>query len=194
MILQELIDTYEEIKKSVYIIKRGDKKSIIIKFKDNNFYHLVGLHKTNLDLFIPHYISSKAKKYKYIKKNIEKFNNILLSEIKDNESLKQRIISFHKISNLLKSSNTSLYNLHPKMIGSLYDGDFGLLKIYEEINCLLGLVISDDNDITINCSPQSWMASKKVNHLIEYKRPIYLEEIISIPIELFNVDNNLIYI
>lgn len=192
MILQELINTYEEIKKYVYIIKRGDKNPIMIKFNDNNFYHLVGLHKTNLDLFIPHYIESKAKKYKYIKKNVKKFNNILLSEIKDNESLSQRINSFNRIIDLLKNSNTALYNLHPKMIGSLYDGDFGLLKIYEEIYCLLGLVITETNDITISCSPQSWMASKKVNHLIEYKKPIFLEEIISIPIELFNVDSIII--
>lgn len=194
MLLQELIDTYEEIKKYVYVIKRGDKSSITIKFNDNNFFHLVGLHKTHLDLFIPHYISSKAKKYKYIRKNINKFNNILLSEIADNETLKQRVNSFNKILDLLNGNNTSLYNLQPKMAGSLYDGDFGLLKIYEEINCLLGLVINEANDITINCAPQSWMASKKVNHLIEYKRPIYLEEIISIPTELFNSNNNLISI
>lgn len=62
MILQELIDTYEELKKYVYIIKRGNNTSIILKFNDSNFFHLVGLHKTHLNMFIPEYISSKAKK------------------------------------------------------------------------------------------------------------------------------------
>lgn len=192
MILQELIDTYEELKKYVYIIKRGNNTSIILKFNDSNFFHLVGLHKTHLNMFIPEYISSKAKKYKYIKKNVKKFNNILLSEIKDNETLNNRIHSFYRIIDLLKDSKTSLYNLQPKLKGSLYDGDFGLLRIYEDINCLLGLVINDANGITISCSPQSWMASKKVNYLIEYRHPIYSEEIISIPSELFNPSESLV--
>ena len=68
MLLQDLIDTFEKLKTNVYIIDRGDKGTIIIRFKDNNFFHLVGLHKTNLNLFIPDYITSKAKIYKYIKK------------------------------------------------------------------------------------------------------------------------------
>lgn len=194
MLLQELINTYEEIKKYVYIIKRGDQHPIIIKFKNDNFFHLVGLHKTNIDLFIPKYIKSKSKKYKYIKNNVEKFNNILLSEIDDNESLQYRMTTFNQISDLLKGYNTNLYNLQPKKYGSLYEGDYGLLKIYEKINCLLGLVISDVDNNIIKCAPQSWMASEKVNHLIKNKKPIYLEEIICIPTEIFDESNNLIVI
>lgn len=194
MLLKELIDTYEELKKYVYIVKRGDKNPIFIKFKNDNFYHLVGLHKTNIKLFIPEYIKSKTKIYKYIKKNVKKFNNILLSEINDNKSLNYRMTTFYKILDLLKDKKTTLYNLQPKMYGSLYDGDYGLLKIYENINCLLGLVINDTDINTIRCVPQSWMASEKVNHLIENKKPIYMEEIICIPIELFDDSNNLISI
>jgi len=36
------------------------------------------------------------------------------------------------------------------------------------------------------------MASKKVNYLIEYRHPIYSEEIISIPSELFNPSEGLV--
>ena len=108
MILQELIDTYEEIKKYVYVIKRGDKSSITIKFNDNNFFHLVGLHKTHLDLFIPHYISSKAKKYKYIRKNINKFNNILLSEKKHYRCQRNKVCFGEKGSGCKSCTNSSL--------------------------------------------------------------------------------------
>ena len=44
--LKEAIDTFEELKKYVFIINRGNKPSIIIKFENENFYHLIGLHKT----------------------------------------------------------------------------------------------------------------------------------------------------
>lgn len=194
MLLNNLINTYEELKKYIYIIKRGDKSSIYIKFKNDNFFHLVGLHKTNINLFIPEYIVSKTKKYKYIKKNVNKFNNILLSEINDNESLKYRVNTFCQILDLLKGDKTTLYNLQPKMNGSLYEGDFGLLKVYKDINCLLGLVINDTDHNIIKCAPQSWMASDRINHLIKFKRPIYMEEIIRIPIEKFDENNNLIFI
>lgn len=194
MILQDLINTYEQLKKNIYIIKRGEKNPIIVKFENDNFFHLVGLHKTNINLFIPKYITTKTKKYKYIKKNVKKFNNILISESKDNISLTNRINTFNRIIDLLKGANTTLYNLQPKMAGSLYNGDYGLLKIYEDVNCLLGLVISDFDDKTINCSPQSWMASTKVNHLIEFKKPIFMYEIIEIPVEMFDESSKLISI
>lgn len=56
MILQELIDTFEKLKQNIYLIQRGDKPSLLLKFEDNNFFHLVGLHKTNIDLFMPNII------------------------------------------------------------------------------------------------------------------------------------------
>ena len=48
--LQNLIDTFEELKKYVFIIDRGSKGNIVIKFNNDNFYHLIGLHKTNIDI------------------------------------------------------------------------------------------------------------------------------------------------
>lgn len=105
---------------------------------------------------------------------------ILQNLIDTFEELKKRIYICKR------GYNSTLYDLHPKTDGSLYDGDFGLLKIYETINCLLGLVICDLNDSVIKCAPQSWMASDRINHLIEFRRPIYIEEIIAIPIELYN--------
>lgn len=188
--LQELINTYEELKKYVFVIDRGTKGKIIVKFKNDNFYHLVGLHKINLDMFFPNYIKSKAKKYNYMKNNIEKFNNILENQIKGKYSLELRITTFSNIIDLLKSNdNTSLYSLKVPVAGSLYNGDYGLLKSYETENCLLGLKIDSNteniNDDIVSCIPQSWMASKRINKLIEFKNPIYKSCIYPIPIELY---------
>ena len=88
--LKELIDTYEELKKYVYIIDRGDKKRIVIKFNNDNFYHLVGLHKINMAMFFPSYIKSASKRYKFMKNNLEKFNGILENQSKEKEELLQR--------------------------------------------------------------------------------------------------------
>lgn len=186
MLLQELIDTFEELKRYDFAILRGSKEKIVIRFTDDKFYHLVGLHKTNINLFFPQKIISKAKKYKYMKSHVEKFNNILANEIKEKNTLELRVKSFHNILDLLKTNNkTILYNLKQVPKGSMYNGDYGLLKIYEEINCLLGLKIeSKDNDI-INCAPQSWMASNRINKLIENKKPIYMEVIVYIPKVLY---------
>lgn len=192
MILEELINTYEKLKKNIYIIKRGNNKLIIISFKNDNFFHLVGLHKTNINKFIPHYITSKSAVYKHLKKNIQKFNNILISELKENRVLQNRITSFHNIADLLESKNTSLYDLKYKVPGSIYDGDFGLMKIYENISCLLGLKIINQENTNILCAPQNWMASMKTIHLIEHKKPIYMEDIIAIPAELYKKQKNLV--
>lgn len=186
MLLEELFDTYEKLKENIYIINRGDKKPLVIKFKNDQFFHLVGLHKTNIRLFIPNYITSKDKIYKYMKKNIKKYNNILLSEIKDSELLTHRLETFKQILDLLTGNQTSLYRLKPQKYGSLYDGDFGLLKIYQSFNCLLGLVISEEELNKVLCAPQSWMASNRVNQLISGKRPIYMNNITKVPISEYH--------
>lgn len=194
MILQDLIDTFEEVKKNVYLVMRGDKTPILIKFNDDNFFHLVGLHKTNINLFMPKGIKSKTKMYKYLKGHVDKFNNILLSEANDNELLNNRITTFHNILDLLSGERTSLYDLCKKTDGSMYDGDFGILKIYEDVNCLLGLKISVTEDDIIKCAPQSWMSSNKVNYLIKFKKPIYMEKIAAIPLAFYNKPKELVSI
>lgn len=187
--LQDLIDTFEELKKYAFIIDRGSKGSIIIKFRNDNFYHLVGLHKTNIDMFIPTHIRTKDKKYKYIKKNVAKFNNILENQIKEKDSLIFRISTFQNILDLLNgNNNTILYNLKEKNPNSLYNGDFGLLKIYEQLYCLLGLKCESINGNIISCAPQSWMASNRINKLIEYKHPIFMQQISKVPISAYNDD------
>ena len=185
--LRELIDAFEELKNYVFIINRGDKKAIIIKFNNDNFYHLVGLHKTNIDLYFPKEIKSKNKKYKYIKSHIEKFNNVLENEIKEKDVIKYRVETFSKILNLLtENNNTILYSLKEAIPDNLYKGDFGLFKIYEQIFCLLGLKINIESEKAIICAPQSWMASKRPNRLVENKRPIYMEKIIAISSDLYD--------
>ncbi len=187
--LQEIIETYEELKKCVFIVKRGDKAPIIVKFHNDNFFHLVGLHKTGISRFIPDKIKSRDKQYKFLKKNVDRFNNILENQIQEKDSLKLRMQTFSKILELLKESpeNTLLYNLSNKVPGSVYDGDYGLLKVFEnDLNCLLGLKIHDQNDKVIVCAPQSWMASNRRNRLIDGKRPLYLESISNIPKDLYN--------
>lgn len=190
MLLQELIDTFEELKKYVYIVDRGNKGRLIIKFNNDNFYHLVGLHKTNIDMFFPSCIKSKDKKYKYLKSHVEKFNNILLNQIQEKTSLQYRINTFVNIIDLLRSNeNTTLYNLKNVTKDSLYNGDYGLLKIYEEIYCLFGLKCEYEKNDNYYCAPQSWMASNRINKLIENKVPIYMSNIASIPIYLYNNDD-----
>ena len=187
MLLQELIETFEELKKYIFVVNRGNKPSLIIKFDNNNFYHLVGFHKMNFDLFFPNSIKSKAKKYKYMKNHVKKFNNILLNQTKEKDLLELRITTFKNILDLLKSNyKIALYNLKITPPGSLYNGDYGLLKKYENINCLLGLKEKNKDNNTINCVPQSWMASKRINKLVEFKKPIFMESIIAIPLTKYN--------
>lgn len=195
--LEELINTFEELKKYVYIIDRGKNGLLIIKFDNKNFYHLVGLHKTNIGMFIPSYIKTQDKKYKYIKKNITKFNNILENQIKEKDLLILRINTFARIKELLNNSaNTMLHNLRDrKAEGSLYNGDYGLVKVFEDnISCLLGLKQESANNNIVNCAPQSWMASERINRIIEYKRPIYMKSIVAYPANLYNQDGYLITI
>ena len=195
--LEELINTYEELKKYVYIIDRGKNGLLIIKFDNKNFYHLVGLHKTNIAMFIPSYIKTQDKKYKYIKKYITKFNNILENKIKEKDLLILRINTFTRIKELLNNSaNTMLHNLRDRKVeGSLYNGDYGLVKVFEDnISCLLGLKQENENNNIVNCVPQSWMASERINRIIEYKRPIYMKSIVAYPANLYNQDRYLIAI
>lgn len=104
--------------------------------------------------------------------------------------LEIRIKTFHNILSLLeKNSNAMLYSLKIKTSGSLYDGDYGLVKVFEDdICCLLGLKeIETINNIT-NCAPQSWMASNRPNKLIYGKKPIFMNQIIKIPVEVYKPD------
>ena len=62
--LEDAINSFEELKKYVFIVNRGDNnKSLFILFNNENFYHLLGLHKTNLDMFFPDYIKTMGRKY-----------------------------------------------------------------------------------------------------------------------------------
>lgn len=194
--LQELIDTFEELKKYVFIIDRGNNNMIVIRFNNDNFYHLVGLHKTNINMFFPEYLKTQDKKYKYLKKNVTRFDNILKNQIKDKNLLELRIKTFTRIIDLLNSNNnTILYNLKEKVPGSLYNGDYGLMKVFEDnISCLLGLKRELENDNIIYCAPQSWMASNRINRLVENKRPIYMNKIVAIPSYLYNQSENLVAI
>ncbi len=189
--LQKLIATFEELKKYIFIVDRGTKGQIIVKFRDEHFYHLIGLHKINFDYFIPSYIKTRDKQYKYIKKHVEKYNNILENQTIKKDVLLYRINTFSNLLDLLKSNNTILYNLKEKVPGSMYDGDYGLLKIYEEMYCLLGLKETDQIDGKIYCVPQSWMANNRENNLTKYKIPLYMNKIIVMPVE--QADNEFIY-
>lgn len=185
--IENLIDTFEELKKYIFIIDRQEKGCMFIKFQNDNFYHLVGLHKIkNFDNYFPTFMKSKDKRYKYIKKNINKFNNILENQLKEKDSLKLRVTTFSNILDLLNGYNSLLYNLKPKVPYSLYDGDYGLMKMYEkDICCLLGLKIENSNNSLIFCSPNSWMASTRINKLVEFRKPVYIKNIINMPKELF---------
>ena len=70
----------------------------------------------------------------------------------------------------------------------MYDGDYGLLKIFENLNCLLGLKAEISINDNISCVPQSWMANTRVNKLVENKKIIFMNGISKIPVNLFNED------
>lgn len=184
--LKIIIDTFEEIKKFVYIIDRGTLGQIVIEFNDENFFHLLGLHKMNLDIYFPKELKSKRKKYKYIKGNIEKFNTIISNQIKEKNLLQYRISTFKNIIDLLDGYNVSFFEFREKVAGSQFNGDYGILKLYEDVNCLLGLKIdSSINEIT-KCIPNSWMASNRSNKLVEFKRPSYIKSICAIQKSIYN--------
>ena len=184
--LKEAIKTIEELKKYVYVIDRGEKENIVIKFENSNFYHLLGLHKTKINNFFPNKMMSKDKIYKYIKRNVDKFENILNNLLNEENRIKLRILSFPYILNLLNDTNSMLYDLSKnRPVGSLYNGDYGLFKILKNIYCLFGLKIDSIDNKFINCAPQSWMPSDRKNSMIEFKRPIYMKEILKIPLNLF---------
>lgn len=183
--LEKAIKTFEELKKYIFIVDMGDKGLLKVEFTNANFYHLAGFQHTNINMFIPNEITTKNSKYKYIKKNISRFENILQSEIADNVTLYNRISSFGNILDVLKSNNSQLFNLKQKIHGSMYDGDYGLMKLYENLCCLLGLKVTDVIDNIKECAPQSWMASKESNRLIENKRNIFMKDITVIPRELY---------
>lgn len=180
---QELINAFEELKKYTFIVCRTErKKPLIIKFYNYNFYHLVGFHKVNLDRFFPQNIKSKDKRYKYIKKYPQKFDNIIENQFREKDTVYLRIKTFPNIVDLLKGEKTTLYDLKVKNPYSKFDGDYGLVKIYESnICCLLGLKEEEINEFVISCAPVSWMANRRGNLLIDGKRPIFMKAITAVP-------------
>lgn len=190
MDLNKIIETFEQLKKYVFIIEIGQDKKIILKFTNDNFYHLLGLHKMNLEQFFPKHIISKDKRYKYIKKNPDKFQNVIQNQFKRKDLLELRVKTFINILDLLKGEKTSLYNF--KIQGKLnsysnYDGDFALTKTYQyDIFCLLGLKVDTTYNKYLSCIPNSWMASHRINKLVEFRKASYTDKITAVPIELFN--------
>lgn len=80
--LQEIIDTYEYLKKYIFIIE-SEKTPIILSFQNEHFFHLLGLHKLNLDIYFPKKITNKANQYKYIKKMLKNLKMLLRIKFQD---------------------------------------------------------------------------------------------------------------
>ena len=169
--LKLIIKTFETLKKYTYIIDRGTLGKVIVNFKDENFFHL---------------LKSKSKKYQYIKSKPEKFNTILENQIKEKTLLQYRMSTFNNILDLLNGDNVTFYEFREQIPGSQFNGDYGILKIYESLNCLLGLRISSVINNITNSIPISWMASNRSNKLVEFKRPSFINKITAIPKELYN--------
>lgn len=192
--IQELIDTFEELKKNKYFIDMGKDGLMLIEFNDENFYHLAGLHKVDLSIYFPKGCISKEKQYKYIKTHTEKFEKVLQNKIKENRLLTQRVKTFKYIPDIFKNVGVNLYNVREnKQTMSLYNGDYALSKTYQELQkngnvkpiyCILGLKNQKSLPKKYLCVPQSWMASDRPNSLIEYKKPLYIGCISPIPTEV----------
>ena len=185
--LKDALETYEELKKYIFIINIGNDKNIILRFKNENFYHLLGLHKIKIDNFFPNKIMNKDRIYKHLKANVDKYEKILENLIKEEKRILLRISSFHYILDVLKKDGTTLYKLTNNISnGSLYKGDYGLFKSFDEVSCLFGLIIENIENNIINCNPQSWMPSNRKNKIIEFKRPMFMKEITKIPVKVYN--------
>lgn len=184
--LKELIEAFEEIKKYYVIIDRGTLNNIIIKFKDENFFHLVGLHKTKLGMFIPIQFKSKSKQYKYVKSHIDKYEAIFQNQLKEYSSIKLRASTLKDIKNIFDNDSSLLYNLKIKTKGSQYNGDYGILKIQNKMYYLLGLKENDIQNNIIYCAPQSWMVSRSINKIVYGRNPIYKKDILLLSKEELN--------
>lgn len=189
--LYELFETYEELKKYIFIVDRGTKGNIIIKFKNENFFHLVGLQHTNILMFIPNHIKTKDKQYKYLRKHIDKYNKIIENQIIEKYSLQMRMETFSCIKDLLKGEKTFLYDTREKNAGALFDGEFGLFKVYEEIHCFLGLKKNDEINSNVYCVPQTWISDRKAYKKVIGKKPLYINSISKIDKEIYMEKNSL---
>lgn len=86
--------------------------------------------------------------------------------------------TFINIIDLLNGEKTSLYDIRGKNDGSLINGDFGLLKIYEDIYCFLGLKKIDvPRSENLVCTPITWIADRKAYKRVANKKPLYISYI-----------------
>ena len=86
--------------------------------------------------------------------------------------------TFINIIDLLNGEKTSLYDIRGKNDGSLINGDFGLLKIYEDIYCFLGLKkIAVPTSENLVCTPITWIADRKAYKRVANKKPLYIRYI-----------------
>ena len=185
--LEELINTFEKLKKYVFIIDIGSKGKIYVKFCDKHFYHLVGLHKINsFDMFLPDYLKTREKQYNYIKNNAKRFDKIINDLIVKQNNVKRRMSTLNNLLDLLGCEDARIYNLKERKVNSLYDGDYGISKQYGNICCLLGLKEFYKDENKIYCSPQSWIADNRDINLLK-GRPAYpIKNITAIPIDEYN--------
>ncbi len=86
--------------------------------------------------------------------------------------------TFNNIIDLLNGEKTNLYDIRGKNDGSLIKGDFGLLKIYEEIYCFLGLKkIDSPTNEDLVCTPITWLTDRKAYKRVTNKKPLYISHI-----------------
>lgn len=184
--LNDLINFFEDIKQYYIIINRGTKDTIVIKFKDENFFHLVGLHKTQFGRFIPEQIKGRTRQYKYIKAHIDKYEPIFKNQVQEYSSIKLRVSTFNKIKDMFDNNNTALYNLKVRTLDSMYNGDYGLQRIMDKMYHLLGLKEDVIENNIIYCAPQSWMVSRSINKIIYGRNSIYKKDILLLNKEEYN--------
>lgn len=75
--------------------------------------------------------------------------------------------TFSNIEDLLNGVKTNLFDIRGSNDGSLIKGEYGLLKIYEDVYCFLGLKVDNENDNATHCVPLTWISDRKA-----YKRTI----------------------
>ena len=156
--LKLFLNFYEKyICKNIYTYILEDDTEIVVKFEENNFSHLLGLHKFK---FIKDYKSSEKINEDIMNEKIN-FKELRISEEnilkKDNELL-DRITFFPILKTLLENTNLVLqYNINAVLNTKI---NFSFLLRSGKISVLVYLAVREINNNKKICVPVSLLVDR----------------------------------
>ena len=153
--LKEFFKFYKEICLYKYNYVLDNQEEIILFFEENNFSHLLGLHKFK-----------KIKSYKYsndINKDIENYRIEFSSLIKEepfvlNKELRDRLTYFPVLRTLLENVDTALkYDLNVIWNSKI---EFSFLLKTDKISILVYLAVKEIKNNKKICVPVSFLVDR----------------------------------